>query len=85
VNLPDFSPWSDEDVERLLSLIESAASTHDIAQALGRNESDLQKQARFLGVLLPEHEETGVITRTADSSSTNSTIRYVPFRPRRIK
>ena len=79
---PNFAPWSDAEVERLLSLVETGGSTSNIAQALGRSEADIKRQARFLGVQLSEHQETGLLTRTVDSSSKNSAIRYVPFRPR---
>ena len=79
----DFAPWSDAEVERLLSLVETGSSTLNIAQALGREESDVKQQARFLGVQLIERQETGLLTRTLDSSSKNAAIRFVPFRPRR--
>lgn len=85
VDIPNFSPWSDEEVERLLRLIESGSSLAELSRALGRSEPSVEQQAKFLGVLIPQHEELAVLTRTADSSSSSSTIHYVPFKvnPRR--
>lgn len=79
-DLPNFAPWSDEEVERLLRLIEGGGSMNDLVRVLGRNENDLEQQARFLGVHLPQHEELPVLTRTSDSSKASSTtIHYAPF------
>ena len=75
-----FAFWNDEDVERLLRLIEGGSSVNDIICALGRSEADLAQQARFLGVHLPHHEEMRVLTRTSDSSTASSTIHYAPFK-----
>jgi hypothetical protein len=77
---PNFASWNDEDVERLLRLIESGSPVNDITRALGRSEADLAQQARFLGVHLPHHEEMRVLTRTSDSSTASSTIHYAPFK-----
>ena len=82
MELPNFTAWTDEDVERLLQLIESGSSLHDLTRQLGRNEADLAQQARFLGVHLPQHEEMRVLTRTTDSSRASSTIHYAPFKQR---
>ena len=49
-------------MERLLRLIESGRSMHDLARALGRSESDLEKQAQFLGVHIPQHADPSDIT-----------------------
>jgi hypothetical protein len=70
---PIGAPWSDEDVERLLRLIESGCSMAELSRALGRSEVALEQEARFLGVLLPRHGAVHVSTRTADSSSASST------------
>jgi hypothetical protein len=81
----NFAPWGDDEVERMLRLIESGSSMRDLCRALNRSEVDLEQQAQFLGVLLPEHEELSVLTRTADSSAATSTIHYAPFlQPRRL-
>ena len=66
-------------MERLLNLIESGRATCEIARALGLSETDLQQQARFLGVQLPEHHEMHVLTQTADSCAASATIHYAPF------
>jgi hypothetical protein len=75
----NLTPWSDEDVEQLLRLIESGSSLAELSRALGRSEYDVEQQAQFLGVLIPRHEELAVQTRTADSSSISATIHYAPF------
>ena len=81
---PNLSPWSDEEVERLLRLIESGSSLAEMSRTLGRGEQDIELQAKFLGVLVPCHEELSVQTRTADSSAASATIHYAPFAsPRR--
>jgi hypothetical protein len=77
---PKFPSWNDDDVERLLRLIESGSSVNEITGALGRSEVDVTQQARFLGVHLPSRERSRVLTRTSDSSVVSSTIRYAPFK-----
>ena len=79
MDLPNFTPWGDEEVERLLRLIESGSSLAELSRALGRSEANIEEQANFLGVLIPRHEELSVQTRTADSSSASATIHYAPF------
>jgi hypothetical protein len=71
--------WSDEEVERLLRLIESGSPLAELSRVLGRSEANVEQQANFLGVLIPRHEELSVQTRTADSSSVSATIHYAPF------
>jgi hypothetical protein len=71
--------WSDEEVERLLRLIESGSSMHDLARILHRSENDLEMQAHFLGVHIPQHGEMPILTRTSDSSTASATIHYAPF------
>ena len=78
-NSADPAHWSDDEVERLLRMIESGRSMHDLACALGRSQRDLEKQAQFLGVHIPEHGEVPVLTRTSDSSTASATIHYAPF------
>ena len=80
-NAPDFSHWSDEEVEKLLRLIESGSSLADLARALGRSESDLERETRFLSVQIPQHGPLS--TRTADSSAMTATIHCVPVNPER--
>ena len=84
---PNFASWSDEDVERLLRMIESGRSVNDMTRVLGRDEADVAREAQFLGVHLPGHEEMRVLTRTTDSSKASTTIHYAPFkqRPERLK
>ena len=79
---PYFTPWSDEDVERLLRLIESGTSVDDLTRSLGREEVDVAQKAHYLGVHLPGHEQLPVLTRTSDSSRASATIHYVPFKQR---
>lgn len=81
VNSPNVSPWGDEEVERLLRLIETGSSLAELSRTLGRGEQDIESQADFLGVLVPRHEELSVQTRTADSSAVSATIHYAPFAP----
>lgn len=76
---PDFAPWSDEEVERLLRLIETGTPMAELCRALGRSDLDLEQQAQFLGVHLPQHDARTLLTRTSDSSSCSSTIQYAPF------
>jgi hypothetical protein len=76
-----FAHWSDEEVEQLLRLIESGSSMNDLSRALGRSESDLERQARFLGVHIPQHGEVAVQTTTSDSSTLSATIHYAPSLP----
>ena len=66
-------------MERLLRLIESGRSMHDLARTLGRSESDLEKQVQFLGVHISQHSEMPILTRTSDSSTASATIHYAPF------
>jgi hypothetical protein len=75
------SPWSEDEVERLLRLIESGSNLTELSRSLDRNERDIELQAKFLGVLIPCHEELSVQTRTADSCSVSATIHYAPFNP----
>ena len=82
-NSRDSLHWSDEEVEKLLRLIESGSSIHDLARTLRRSEDDLEQQAHFLGVHIPQHGEMPVLTRTSDSSMASATIHYAPFRPAR--
>jgi hypothetical protein len=77
--LSDSAHWSDEEVEKLLRLVESGSSMHDLARTLGRSESDLERQAQFLGVHIPQHGEMQILTRTSDSSTVSATIHYAPF------
>lgn len=63
----------------MLRLIEGGSSLHDIARVLDRSESELEQEASFLGVLLPQHEAISVSTHTADSSAASATIHYAPF------
>jgi hypothetical protein len=76
---PNGSRWSDEDVEKMLRLIESGSSLHDLMRFLGRTEAELTQEAFFLGVMLPRHGAMSVSTTTADSSEVSSTIHYAPF------
>lgn len=66
-------------MERLLRLIESGSSMHDLARTLDRSESDLGMQAQFLGVHIPLHGEMPIVTHTSDSSTASATIHYAPF------
>ena len=52
---------------------------HDLARTLGRSESALERQARFLGVHIPQHGEMPILTRTSDSPTASATIHYAPF------
>jgi hypothetical protein len=79
VDSTDFSPWGDDDVEQLLRLIESGSSLAELSLILGRSQPDVERQAHFLGVLVPEHGELAVSTRTVDSSAVSATIHYAPF------
>jgi hypothetical protein len=85
VNSPELIPWNDADTEQMISLIERGYPAAAIAPALGRSEEDVIERARFLGVQLPAQKETGLLTRTVDSSSKGSSIRYVPFRSRSVE
>jgi hypothetical protein len=85
VDWQNFAHWSDDEVERLLNLIESGRPTREIARALARSETDLQEQARFLEVQLPEHREIRVLTKTADSSAVSVTIHYASCLPRAME
>ena len=71
--------WGEDDVERLLRLIESGSSVEELSRVFGRTEVEVERQARFLGVLIHRHEELPVQTRTADSSCESATIHYAPF------
>ena len=83
VEFPNGSRWSEEEVEKMLRLIEGGSSLHEIARVLARTERELEQEAGFLGVMLPQHEPLPVSTHTADSSM-SSTIHYAPFgAPRR--
>jgi hypothetical protein len=73
------SLWSDEDVEKMLRLIELGSSLRDIIRLLGRTEAELTREAAFLGVMLPRHGAMTVSTTTADSSAASATIHYAPF------
>ena len=70
-------------MERLLRLIESGSSLADLARALGRSESDLEEETRFLSVQIPQHETISTFTRTADSSAMTATIHCAPVIPER--
>ena len=72
-------PWDDDEVEKLLRLIEGGNSLSDLSRLLGRSEYDVEQQAQFLGVLLPQHEAMSVSTYTEDSSAISATIHYAPF------
>ena len=79
---PEFthsSSWSDEDVEKMLRLIELGSSLRDIIRLLGRTEAELAQEAAFLGVMLPRQGAMTVSTTTADSSAVSATIHYAPF------
>jgi hypothetical protein len=76
---PNGSRWSDEDVEKMLRLIEGGSSLHDLMRFLGRTEAELTQEAFFLGVMLPQHGAMSVSTTTADSSAASATIHYAPF------
>lgn len=80
VDSPDLSPWSDEEVERLLRLIESGSNLAELSRSLDRDEREIELEAHFLGVHIPCHEELPVLTRTADSSAASATIHYAPFK-----
>jgi hypothetical protein len=81
VDSPSLSPWSDDEVERLLRLIESGSNLTELSRSLGRGEPEIESEASFLGVMVPSHEELSVQTRTVDSCSVSATIHYVPFNP----
>jgi hypothetical protein len=81
VDSPKLSPWSDDEVERLLRLIESGSNLTELSRSLGRHERDIESEASFLGVMVPCHEELSVQTRTVDSCSVSATIHYAPFNP----
>lgn len=68
-------------MERLLRLIESGSSMHDLARILDRAEIDLEREAQFLGVHIPQHGAMPILTRTSDSSTASATIHYAPFLP----
>lgn len=80
--------WSDDDVEKMLRLIEGGASARALARIMGRNKGDIEQQASFLGVLLPQHEAMPFWTRTTDSAVASATIHYDPLatapRPRAL-
>jgi len=75
----EFAHWSDEDVERLLRLIEGGSSLAELSRVLERSEADVERQARFLGVMVPQHEALAVQTRTTDSGKVSATIHYAPL------
>jgi len=76
---PSGAAWSDDDVEKMLRLIEGGSSLHELARLLGRTDGDIAQQASFLGVLIPQHEALRIWTRTADSSGVSASIHYAPF------
>jgi hypothetical protein len=78
-DFPNASFWSDDEVEEMLLLIEQGSSLHDLMRLLGRTAAELEHEARFLGVMLPQHGAMSVSTTTADSSSVSATIHYAPF------
>ena len=65
----------------MLRLIEGGSCLHEIARVLSRTEGDIEQQACFLGVLIPQHGTLRIWTRTADSSEVSATIHYAPFAP----
>ena len=70
-------------MEKLLRLIESGSSLADLARALGRSESDLEEETRFLSVQIPQHEPISRSTRTADSSEMTATFHCAPAQAER--
>ncbi len=62
----------------MVRLIEGGSSLHEIARMLGRTESDIEQQASFLGVLIPQHAAIRIWTQTTDSSEASAIIHYAP-------
>ena len=50
--------WSDEEIIRLIQLIDQQRSLQDILGALPRSETEIKAQARELALLLPKEFET---------------------------
>ena len=81
---PAVQKWTEEEVEKLIGLIEGGASFGELVSRLGCTETELQQGASYLGVLLPKHESVPIATLTANSSpahSEGSTIHLAPTVP----
>ena len=67
--------WSDDEIERLVELIENGAHLDVLASRLGRSEREVREYGSYLGLLLPEHSPK------ASRNHERSPVGSCPFPP----
>jgi hypothetical protein len=81
VDCPTAPSWSDDEVEKLLRLIENGVPSRDIAHILNRDRADVEQKASFLGVSL-RRVTASTLTCTADSAAASALVSFCPLQLR---